>query len=179
LLANLGDADQAIELTRQALATEPLRANVYYWLGTYYLGINRLDEAERATRRAIELQPGAQSFHVQLAIIEIKRGQAQLALAAAQQEPPGTWKDAALALAQQIGPDRRNPIPPLRPFHLALPGRSALSRLLPQGRSANAARSRGTHMTHVQSFNSPRNSRGRLEVLEERGVSRWWSSSQS
>jgi TolB-like protein/Tfp pilus assembly protein PilF len=106
LLANLGDADQAIELTRQALATEPLRAIVYNWLGTYYLGINQLDEAERATRRAIELQPAAQSFHVQLAIIEIKRGDAQLALAAAQQEPPGTWNDVALALAQQIGPDR-------------------------------------------------------------------------
>jgi TolB-like protein/Tfp pilus assembly protein PilF len=105
LLATLGDADQAIELTRQALATEPLRANVYNWLGTYYLGINRLDEAERAIRRAIELQPTAQSFHVQLAIIEIKRGHAKEALAAAQQEPPGAWKDAALALAQQIGAD--------------------------------------------------------------------------
>ena len=106
LLATLGDANQAIELTRQALATEPLRANVYNWLGNYYSGINRLDEAERAIRRAIELQPAAQSFHVQLAIIEIKRGHAQLALAAAQQEPPGTWNDVALALAQQIGPDR-------------------------------------------------------------------------
>jgi TolB-like protein/Tfp pilus assembly protein PilF len=106
LLATLGDANQAIALTQQALATEPLRANVYNWLGNYYLGINRLDEAERAIRRAIELQPAAQSFHVQLAIIEIKRGHAQLALAAAQQEPPGTWNDVALALAQQIGPDR-------------------------------------------------------------------------
>jgi TolB-like protein/Tfp pilus assembly protein PilF len=106
LLANLGGADQAIELTRQAIATEPLRANVYYWLGTYYVGINRLDEAEQSTRRAIELQPSGQSFHVQLAIIEIKRGHAQLALAAAQQEPPGPWNDTALALAQQIGPDR-------------------------------------------------------------------------
>ena len=105
LLASLGDADQAIELTRQALATEPLRANVYYWLGSYYLGINRLDEAERAIRRAIELQPTAQSFHGQLAIIEIKRGRAQEALAAAQQEPPGAWQDAALALAHQIGAD--------------------------------------------------------------------------
>jgi TolB-like protein/Tfp pilus assembly protein PilF len=106
LLAILGDADQAIALTRQALVTEPLRANVYNWLGTYYLGINRLDEAERATRRAIELQPAAQSFHVQLTIIEIKRGHAQAALASAQQEPPGAWKDAALALAQQIGADK-------------------------------------------------------------------------
>jgi TolB-like protein/Tfp pilus assembly protein PilF len=105
LLASLGDADRAIDLTRQAVATEPLRANVFYWLGSYYLGINRLDEAEQAIRRAIELQPTAQSFHAQLAIVEIKRGHAQGALAAAQQEPPGAWKDAALALAQQLGAD--------------------------------------------------------------------------
>jgi TolB-like protein/Tfp pilus assembly protein PilF len=105
LLASLGDVDQAIELTRQTLTTEPLRANVYYWLGTYLLGVNRLDEAERAIRRAVELQPTAQSFHVQLAIIEIKRGHAQAALAAAQQEPPGAWNDAAIALARQIGAD--------------------------------------------------------------------------
>ena len=105
LLASLGEADQAIELTRQTLATEPLRANVYYWLGIYFLGLNRLDEAERAIHRALELQPTAQSFHVQLAIIEIKRGHAQAALAAAQQEPPGAWNDAAIALARQIGAD--------------------------------------------------------------------------
>jgi TolB-like protein/Tfp pilus assembly protein PilF len=105
LLANLGNADRAIELTQQALATEPLRANVYNWLGSYYLGVNRLDEAERAIRRAIELQPTAQSFHMQLAIVEIKRGRAPAALAAAQQEPPGAWKDVAFALAQQIGAD--------------------------------------------------------------------------
>jgi TolB-like protein/Tfp pilus assembly protein PilF len=105
LLASLGDVDQGIELTRQTLTTEPLRANVYYWLGTYLLGIDRLDDAERAIRRAVELQPTAQSFHVQLAIIEIKRGHAQAALAAAQEEPPGAWNDAAIALARQIGAD--------------------------------------------------------------------------
>jgi TolB-like protein/Tfp pilus assembly protein PilF len=105
LLANLGNAEGAIELTLQALATEPLRANVYNWLGSYYLGIDRLDEAERAIRRAIELQPTAQSFHEQLTIIEIKRGRAQAALAAAQLEPPGAWRDIALAFAQQISGD--------------------------------------------------------------------------
>jgi hypothetical protein len=34
------------------------------------------------------------------------RGQAQAALAAAQQESPGEWQDIALALARQIGSDR-------------------------------------------------------------------------
>ena len=38
--------------------------------------------------------------------IEVQRGNAQAALAAAQQESPGVWQDIALALARQIGGDR-------------------------------------------------------------------------
>ena len=105
-LATFGEVDQAIELTRQALATEPLRANWYMWLAGYLSGLNRLDEAERAVRRAIELQPGAASYHQVLTIIEVQRGHAQAALAAAQQEPPRILAGHALALARQIGSDR-------------------------------------------------------------------------
>jgi thioredoxin-like negative regulator of GroEL len=67
---------------------------------------NRLDEAERAIRRAIELQPDASHFHFDLTRIEIQRGNAGAALEAAQQEPAGLNQDAALALARQIGNDR-------------------------------------------------------------------------
>ena len=105
-LAVFGEVEPAVELTRQALATEPLRANWYQWLADYLSGLNRLDEAVRAIRRAIELQPGAAIYHEGLAAIETQRGNAQAALAAAQQEPPGGWKDVALALARQIGSDR-------------------------------------------------------------------------
>ena len=105
-LATFGELEQAIELTREALATEPLRANWYNWLAGYLSGLNRLDEAERAIRRALELQPGAASYRYTLAIIEIQRGNAHAALAAAEQEPPGEWQDVALALARQIGSDR-------------------------------------------------------------------------
>jgi TolB-like protein/Tfp pilus assembly protein PilF len=105
-LATFGEVERAIELTRQALATEPVRANWYNWLATYLRGLDRLDEAERAIRKAIELQPTAESYHYTLSIIEIQRGNAPAALAAAQQEPPGGWQDEALALARQIGGDR-------------------------------------------------------------------------
>jgi len=57
-------------------------------------------------RRAIELQPAAASYHQTLTIIEVQRGDAQVALGAAQQEPPGNWQDIALAIARQIGDDR-------------------------------------------------------------------------
>jgi TolB-like protein/Tfp pilus assembly protein PilF len=106
VLATLGEVEPAIELTRQALATDPLRANWYNWLATYLSGLNRLDEAEQAIRKAIELPPGGVGDYQQLAIIEIQRDHAEAALQAAQQEAPGLYKDYALALARQIGGDR-------------------------------------------------------------------------
>jgi hypothetical protein len=48
-LAAFGEVEPAIELTRQALATEPLRTDYYYYyyLANYYSGLNRLNGAER------------------------------------------------------------------------------------------------------------------------------------
>ena len=105
-LATLGEVEQAVELTREGFATEPLAANWYYWLANYLTGLNRLDEGEQAIRKAIALQPAEVNLHEQLAVIEIKRGDAQAALAAAQQEAPGLLQDIAVALARQIGGDR-------------------------------------------------------------------------
>lgn len=106
-LATFGEVEAAIELTRQALVTEPLSADSYYYLSNYFSGLNRLDEAERAIRRAIELQPARANSHLELALIEVQRGNAQAALDAAQQEVgDSVHKDYALALARQIGSDR-------------------------------------------------------------------------
>jgi Flp pilus assembly protein TadD len=105
-LANLGQPEIAIELTRQALLGDPLRANWYDWLAIYYLGLRRPDEAERAVAKAIELQPGAQVYHQTLTMIKVQRGDAPAALRAAHQEPIGIWQDVALAQALQIGDAR-------------------------------------------------------------------------
>jgi TolB-like protein/Tfp pilus assembly protein PilF len=105
-LASYGEMDQAIELTRQALVTEPLRAGGYKALATYLLGLHRLDEAERAMNKAIELQPASGPNHAWLTVIEIQRGNAPAALEAAQQVPPGVFRDMSLAFARQIGGDR-------------------------------------------------------------------------
>jgi len=105
-LATFGRVEQAIELTREALASDPLRDDWYSNLAVYLSGLHRLDEAERAIRRAIDLQPVAPLYHGTLAIIEIQRGNADAALAVAQQESPGVWQDIALALARQLGVDR-------------------------------------------------------------------------
>ena len=107
LLATLGQPEQAVELVRQALLTDPLHASWYYALAGYLSGLGRLDEAERASHKAIELQPGAAALHMRLAIIAIQRSDAKGALAAAQQEPAaGPWQQIALALAQQVSGNR-------------------------------------------------------------------------
>jgi TolB-like protein/Tfp pilus assembly protein PilF len=105
-LATFGQVGKAVELIQQALASDPLHASWYDSLGFFLFMDNRLDEAERAIRKAIELQPGASHFHLDLTRIEILRSNAKAALAAAQQEPAGLDQDAALALARQIGNDR-------------------------------------------------------------------------
>jgi TolB-like protein/Flp pilus assembly protein TadD len=106
ILATTGQVQEAIALTRRALGADPLRANWYEGLATYLSADHRLDEAEQAIRKAIELQSTAAVFHEELAIILIQRGEARAALQAAQQEPAGPWRDVALALARQVGPDR-------------------------------------------------------------------------
>ena len=101
-----GELEPAIALTREALSADPLRAGWYGWLGTYLMGSNRLDEAERAVHRVLELQPTATAVNGLLTSIEVQRGDAQAALAAAQQMSHGWLRDVALALALQVGTDR-------------------------------------------------------------------------
>jgi TolB-like protein/Tfp pilus assembly protein PilF len=114
-LATLGELGPAVDLIRQVLATEPLRANGYGSLAMFLSGLNRVDEAEQAIRRAIELQPGATSHYVWLTHIQIQRGNAQAALAAAQQSDPDE-RPTEVTLAQQIGIDRNAADAALRTF---------------------------------------------------------------
>jgi TolB-like protein/Flp pilus assembly protein TadD len=103
LLAALGHPEKAIELTLQALATDPLNQRWHSFLATYLSALGRQDEARQAIIKAIVLQPTATSTHQGLAIIEVLRGDAAAAMSAAQQEPPGPWHDIAVTLALQVG----------------------------------------------------------------------------
>ncbi|HEX7323943.1 MAG TPA: tetratricopeptide repeat protein [Rhodanobacteraceae bacterium] len=106
LLATLGQVGRAVELTRQALDSDPRHAGWYNWQATYATGLGRLDDAKQAIDTAIALQPAASGYYEQLAMIEILRGNTEAALAAARKENDKTWREAALALASQVGPDR-------------------------------------------------------------------------
>lgn len=104
-LATLGHNARAVVLTRKALASDPRNSESYYWLSTWLAALGRLDEAGEAARTANTLQPGSAMYHMQLSMVALLRGNAEVALAAARQEPPGLWHDLAVALALQIGDD--------------------------------------------------------------------------
>ena len=106
-LATVGQPERAVELTREALARDPLRAYWFNWLARYLLGVNRTDEAWAAVHTAIELQPDAPRARATMVVIAILRGDAQTALELAQQVPPGSWQDDSLALAHQVAADRK------------------------------------------------------------------------
>jgi TolB-like protein/Flp pilus assembly protein TadD len=106
VLSNLGHVEEAVDLMKQALAADPLEAIFYTTLASDLQPLGRLDEAEQAIRKAIEIQPAAAGDHAVLATIEIQRGDPKAALDAAHAEPPGPWRDIAMALASQIGTDR-------------------------------------------------------------------------
>jgi TolB-like protein/Tfp pilus assembly protein PilF/class 3 adenylate cyclase len=106
LLASLGHPDQAVELIKQALTSDPLYASYYNRLSVCLSGLGRLDEAEQAINRAISLEPGHADFYTQLTTVAIQRGDAKAALSAADKEIiEGGWREIALALAQQISGD--------------------------------------------------------------------------
>src|SRR5208283_4534198 len=54
----------------------------------------------------IDLEPTAISYHQVLTRIAVMRGDAKAALAAAEQEPEGPFRDVAIALARQLGGDQ-------------------------------------------------------------------------
>jgi TolB-like protein/Flp pilus assembly protein TadD len=105
-VAPLGQVRRAASQTRQALDSDPRHASWYNWLGSYLAALGDLDAARRAIETSIGLAPTAADFHEQLVIVDILRGDAKGALAAAEQEPSGVWRDISLALALQAGPDR-------------------------------------------------------------------------
>ena len=107
MMATLGRTAEAVAYMRDEVDSDPLCAHCRSQLALYLAAFGHLEEAQQVMRKAIEMEPGHADRHTFLAMIEILRGDAPAALAAAQQEiAEGGWRDIALALALQIGSDR-------------------------------------------------------------------------
>jgi TolB-like protein/DNA-binding winged helix-turn-helix (wHTH) protein/Tfp pilus assembly protein PilF len=87
----LGDVEGAIELYKQAIALDPLRANFHLALGYELYVAGRYKEAQVALLRAQELNPELSSLHLTRAQIFLSEGRQQEALAEMEKET-GEWE---------------------------------------------------------------------------------------
>ncbi len=101
-----GRFTEAEEACRQALLLDPLLTNLWFNLGRITVGTGRYKEAEETFRKGLELQPNASRFHTYLATLDILQIRPAQAMANAQLENEGFWRDYAVALVQQAQGDR-------------------------------------------------------------------------
>ena len=101
-----GRFTEAEEACRQALLLDPLLTNLWFNLGRITVGTGRYKEAEEAFRKGLELQPNASRFHTYLATLDILQNRPAQAMANAQLENEGFWRDYAVALVQQAQGDQ-------------------------------------------------------------------------
>lgn len=106
VLAALGQNREAASLQQRALVDNPLNADGFNDLSVYFSALGETALARKAIATAIALRPVAADQHEGLTIVEIQQGDAQAALTAAGKETDPAWREIALALALQVGPDR-------------------------------------------------------------------------
>jgi serine/threonine-protein kinase len=95
----LGRFEEAVALTQQALALDPLRSGAQVNLGLQLSALGRYDEAEAALRKAIALQPQAGQNYMQLTRIKILQRNPAAALELAKKETDPFFRTYALAFA--------------------------------------------------------------------------------
>ncbi|MEO6801183.1 MAG: hypothetical protein ABI178_14690, partial [Rhodanobacter sp.] len=115
-LAAVGQMQPAVELFRKAIATDPLRPGFYASLASVLLGQHQLDAAEKAIRKTLVLQPGFPVAYTLLTTVDILRGDAAAAQRDAKEESDPVYGPWIQAMAQQIGPDRKQADAALRDY---------------------------------------------------------------
>jgi serine/threonine-protein kinase len=96
-----GRLTEAETTCQEALSLDPLLTTLWYNLGRIRVGIGHYKEAEEVLRKGLELQPGASRFHTYIATLDILQDRPAEAMAEAQLENEGFWRDFAIALVQQ------------------------------------------------------------------------------
>jgi len=92
---------EAEQVAREALSLDPLLTTLWYNFGRILAATGRYKEAEEACRKGLEVQPGASRFHTVLATIDLLQNRPAQAMAEAQLENEGFWRDFATAMVQQ------------------------------------------------------------------------------
>jgi TolB-like protein/Flp pilus assembly protein TadD len=94
-----GASDTVLALFQKAIDLDPVNANWYENIGSYYTGTGKLPEAETAFRKAIDLFPTEPMGHAGLGTVLLLRGEAAAALAEFQRDPEESDQRLGAALA--------------------------------------------------------------------------------
>jgi tetratricopeptide (TPR) repeat protein len=99
LYRTLGRLDEAIDLQKQVVALDPLRARSYATLGNMLFEMQRYEEAQASLQKLLELNPEQEPDHFRRGQLLLAEGQVQKALAEMEQEPREDWRWFGEALA--------------------------------------------------------------------------------
>jgi TolB-like protein/DNA-binding winged helix-turn-helix (wHTH) protein/lipoprotein NlpI len=99
LYRTLGRLDEAIDLQKQVVALDPLRAWSYAVLGNMLFEMGRYEEAQATLQKLLELNPEQERDHFRRGQLLLAEGQVQQALAEMEQEPREDWRSFGEALA--------------------------------------------------------------------------------
>ncbi len=101
-----GRVQESVAEGRKAIAVDPLSSTAHYYLSRSLVAAGDYDQAEAELKKSLELEPTSSRSYMQLAIIQLLRGNATNALTLAQREPNVFWKTYTLALAYFATGDR-------------------------------------------------------------------------
>jgi TolB-like protein len=99
LALGLGRVNDAVALFRRAVTLSPISPSAHEWLSHAYLASNRLDDAEKEIRTALDLSPDLSQGWYRLGFVLLEKGMATAALEAMQKERAENWRLPGLALA--------------------------------------------------------------------------------
>ena len=116
LAGTLGHFDDAIKLDQRGIELDPLSVSGRSNLGLHALYCGRLDLAELAFRKALELNPDYPSAHAFLGRIQLRRGNPAAALQEMEMEKDPFWRLYGLALAYHASGQKEKAASALREF---------------------------------------------------------------
>ncbi len=101
LAYKLGHLDKALQLSNRVLRQDPLSAAFWHNFGLACHAAGRLDESEKAFRRALELVPQRAVSYALLSLVMAETGRIEEALRQAALEPYEIWRVWAQAIIHQ------------------------------------------------------------------------------
>jgi len=98
LAASMGNSEQSAAYHKNALAIDPLNYSAINNLSSSYEYLDRLDDAERTIRQLLKLSPNYVGGYSTLSYILLRKGEADKAMAEAEQELEHGWRSLSKAI---------------------------------------------------------------------------------